>query len=98
MLHSRSVSDGGVLPQGGAQGGDLLCHLLHASAPLGGSQRVVVQLEVVLAVQGVDLGLVGGEGDVDFLQSFDSLGSQRVADLLESFIGTSWKLKLFDKI
>ena len=38
---------------------------------------------------------MGSEGDVDFLQSFDSLGSQRVADLLESFVRTSWKLEIF---
>ena len=93
--NSRSVSDGGVLPQGGAEGGDLLGHLLHGHAPLRGSQRVVVQLEVVLAVQGVDLGLVGGKGDVDFLESFDSLGSQGVTDLLESFIRASCKLEIF---
>ena len=89
MLHSRSVSDGGVLPQGGAQGGDLLCHLLHGDAPLGGSQRVVVELEVVLVVQRVHLRLVRREGDVDLLQCLDPLGSQRVADFLESVIRAS---------
>ncbi len=37
-----------------------------------------------------DLGLVGGEGYVYFLEGFDPLGSQRVAYLLESFFGESW--------
>lgn len=32
------------------------------------------------------LGLVGGEGDVDLLESLDPLGRQRVADLLEPVI------------
>ena len=85
--NSRSVSDGGVLPQGGAEGGDLLGHLLHGHAPLRGSQRVVVQLEVVLVVQRVHLGLVRGERDVDLLQSLDPFGRQRVADLLEPVVG-----------
>ena len=107
---SRSVADGGILPQSRAQGRDLLRHLLHGGAPLRGSetrsavnaastlqlstklplpQRVVIQLEVVWAVQRVDLRLVRREGDVDLLQSLDPLRRQGVADLLESVIRTS---------
>ena len=41
---------------------------------------------------------MGGKGDVDFLESFDSLGSQGVTDLLESLIRASWKLEIFYKI
>ena len=83
-----SVSDGGILSQSRAESRYLLRHSLHGSTSLRGSQRVVVELEVVRTVETVDLGLVRSEGNVDLLQCLDPLGSQRVANLLESIIRT----------
>ena len=55
MRYSRSVSDGWVLPEGGAEGGDLLGHLLHLGAALARAVRVVHVRDGIGAVQGEHL-------------------------------------------
>ena len=107
----RPVSDGGVLSQCGAEGGDLLGHLFELGIPQVRLCRVEHGVECLESVQGEDLDkvvhmvsfmvgqfivttdshlrLVGRECDVDLLQCLDPLGSQRVADFLESVIRAS---------
>ena len=55
MWNSRSISDGWVLPEGGAEGGDLLGHPLQLLVAERTLVRVVQAVERLLAVQGENL-------------------------------------------
>ena len=55
MHYSRSVSDGWVLPEGGAEGGELLGHRLQRRALPRGHVRVVHAPEGRRTVQRVNL-------------------------------------------
>ena len=56
-LYSRSKSDGAVRPEGGAERGDLLGHLLHFGVAHASLVGVVQILDRVRAVQREDLKL-----------------------------------------
>jgi hypothetical protein len=65
MLHSlylRPESDGRVLAERGAKGGDLLCHLLQLCALLARVGRVVHEVKRAWSVQGEDL---EGQGEMN---------------------------------
>ena len=55
VCHSRPVSDGRVLPERGAERGDLLGHPLHLGGPEARPRRVVQRLDGLGAVQGEHL-------------------------------------------
>ena len=55
LYYSRPVSDGWVLPEGGAEGGDLLGHPLQLLVAERTLVRVVQAVERLLAVQGENL-------------------------------------------
>ena len=57
MCHIRPVSDGGVLPQAGAERGDLLGQLLHPGTAITSSATMMIIIMMMIIMMIIIVGL-----------------------------------------